>query len=406
MTQTNTRRLPSFIDAFVTHTANVETPAIFRKWAAITTIGAVLEQKVWIMTTGKVHPNFYTFMIAAPGVGKTRVINEASKMVRALPEPHIAPTSVNHASLVDALLECKRTIINMPEAPLEYNSMCMFADELGTFMSKYEDDLVGLLSSFYDVQPYGQRRRGNNLKIKIDSPQLTILAGSTPSNLLKFMPEGAWDQGFTSRIMFVYSDERNIVDDFAEVYLEEPVDLIHDLKIINNLIGQFKVTEDYRTAINNWRALGEPPRPTHPRLLHYATRRKTHLYRLSIVAAVDRSNTLLLTKEDFNRAMGWMLEIEEEMPLIFKSSSSASDSAAMEEIMHYVQSSDRGQGIREGKLVTFVRERVPAHAVLRVIEVMEKSEMIYVASVDKQGLRMFRKGPRPVKPNLEIVLPD
>ena len=33
-----------------------------------------------------------------------------------------------------------------------------------------------------------------------------------------------------------------------------------------------------------------------------------HLYKLSMVSAADRGDVLLLTKEDFNRAMGWLLE--------------------------------------------------------------------------------------------------
>jgi len=37
-----------------------------------------------------------------------------------------------------------------------------------------------------------------------------------------------------------------------------------------------------------------------------------------MVAAVDRSDTLLLTKDDFNRAMGWLLEAEMNMPDIFR----------------------------------------------------------------------------------------
>src|SRR6266404_5217698 len=312
------RRCHSLIESVVAATGNLESPEIFRKWAAISVIGATLEQKVWLTTFAKIFPNIYCFLVAHPGVGKTNTIHAANKYMEELPEPHIAPTSVTAASLVDALTRAKRTLIRIPEGPYEYNSIYITADELGAFMHKYDDEMIAVLSKFYDNQIYGQERRGNDIRIKIKAPQVNLICGTTPSNLIKFLPENAWEQGFTSRIVMVFSDERTIGDDFAGYDTTLSKDLIHDLKAINALMGEFKVTEDYRTAVNNWRSLGEPPVPNHPKLIHYATRRRVHLYKLSMVAAVDRSDTLLLTKEDFNRAMGWLLEAEVNMPDIFK----------------------------------------------------------------------------------------
>jgi hypothetical protein len=277
--------------------------------------------------------------------------------------------------------------------------MWITADELTAFMHKYDDETIGVLSSFYDADPYTQVRRTKELKIKIKSPQLTILAGTTPSNLLKFMPENAWDQGFTSRIVLIFSDERIIGDDFASIDRPLSNDLVHDLKLINSLCGQYSVTEDYRSAVNNWRSLGEPPVPNHPKLLHYNTRRKTHLYKLSLVAAVDRSAQPLLTKDDFNRAMSWLLEAEEQMPDIFKAGAPGSDSKAMDEILHFVVVSDKGKGVAEKSMINFARDRVPAYSLDRVIRTMESSGLIEAFAIEKAtGLRRWRA----VKPEVDI----
>ena len=360
----------------------MESPEIFRRWAAIGSIAATLEQKVWLQTSSSLYPNLYVFLVAHPGVGKTRTVRAVKRYFTELPDPHIAPTSVTASSLVDALVKAKRTLIRIPEGPLEYNSLLIAADELTAFMHKYDDEMIGVLSAFYDNDTYGQHRRGNEIRISIKSPQVNILSGTTPSNLIKFLPENAWEQGFTSRIILVFSDERTIGDDFADHDSSLNGDLIHDLKAINSLMGEFKVTEDYRNAVNNWRSLGEPPVPNHPKLIHYATRRRVHLYKLSMVAAVDRSDTLLLTKEDFNRAMGWLLEAEVNMPDIFKASGGGTDTKAMDEIYHFVLVSDRGQGVPEHKITNFARERVPIHSILRVIDVMERSGMIRAVAID------------------------
>jgi len=181
----------------------------------------------------------------------------------------------------------------------------------------------------------------------------------------------------------VFSDERIVGDDFAPEDKADMSALHHDIAIINGLIGQFEVTEDYRTAVNNWRALGEAPMPSHPKLIHYVTRRRTHLYKLSMVSAVDRGNALILTKSDFNRAMGWLLEAEGTMPEIFKAGATNADAAAMDEIIHFIKISDTGHGVSEQKITRFAQERIPIHSILRTIEILEKSGQITCLGVDR-----------------------
>ena len=366
---------------------------MFRQWAAISIISAALEQKVWLTTSSKLYPNLYVLLVGHPGTGKTKTIRAAKAYALEITDFHFAPTSMTAASLVDALLEAKRLIIQLPDPPMEYNSMLIAADELGTFIHKYDDEMIAVLSAFYDPDPYGQNRRGKDIKIKIKSPQLGILAGSTPSNLLNFMPENAWDQGFTSRMIMIFSDERIVGDDFASTSRPISQELIHDLKLINSLSGEFKVTEDYRACVNNWRGLGEPPTPSHPKLLHYNTRRRIHLYKLSMVAAAAKSNELLLTREDFNTAMNWLVYAEQYMPEIFQAGATGGDSRAMEEIANFVSVGDLGSGVSEHLLINFAKERVPAHSVMRVLEIMRRSGMIQAVSVDpKTGLHKYKAG--------------
>lgn len=310
-----------------------------------------------------------------------------------MPEAKIAPVSLTAQSLVDGLVKAKRFLVRLPDPPLEYNSMFICADELGAFVHKYDNEMIAVLSSFYDPDPYSQaRRKWGDEVLKINSPQLNILAGSTPTNLLQFMPEGAWDQGFTSRLILIFSDERIIGDDFDGKTEISTSSLQYDLGIINTLNGQFQVTEDYRNCVNNWRQLGEPPTPNHPKLIHYVTRRRTHLYKLSMIAAVDRSNALILTREDFNTALNWLAEAEVHMPEIFKAGIKGADGAAMDEIYHFVQISDRsGQGVDERKIVRFAGERVPFHSILRIIEIMERSGRLSLVGTDRNtGARWYK----------------
>lgn len=110
-----------------------------------------------------------------------------------------------------------------------------------------------------------------------------------------------------------------------------------------------------------------------------------------MISAVDRSNVLVLTKDDFNRAMGWLIEAEETMLEIFKAGSGSADAQALDEIKYFIQTTDRGQGVAEQRIINFARERIPLHSVLRVIEIMQGSGMIQGVAMDKKtGQRLFR----------------
>jgi len=383
--------LASWIDAFVGHTDNLDAPVAFRRWVAISVIGSVLEQKVWLKTgKGVLYPNLYVTLVGAPGLNKTVTIRKARQYLHEISDFHLAPTSMTAASMVDVLVESKRMLVQLPHPPLEYNCMSLIVDEMGTFISKYDDEMIAILSAFYDPDPYGQTRRGKDIKIKINSPQLNILCGTTPSNLMNFMPEGAWDQGFTSRMIFVFSDERILGDDFADTTRDISRDLIHDLKVINSQVGEFKVTEDYRNLVNLWREGGEHPQPTHPKLVHYNTRRRAHFYKLSIISALDRADALVLDREDFNRAMNWLVSNEVFMEDIFKSGGASIDSQAMDQLYHLVLK--RGdEGVGEQSLHNEARKLVPANTVERLVILMQQAGMITAYAVEKKtGLRRFR----------------
>lgn len=378
------RKLSSWIESFTEQTASLHSPEIFRKWTAISTIAATLEQKVWVKTGMRpMYPNMFIFLVAHPGVGKTRTMREGTHYVRDLPEFHLAPISMTFASLVDSLVKSKRVLIRPGDDAIEYNSMYIAADELGAFIHKYDNEMIDGLSAFYDPDPYSQTRRTSDIRIKIQSPQLNILCGTTPQNLTQLLPEKAWGQGFTSRLIMVFSDERIIGDDFAPAVKSHSADLEHDLNIINGIIGEFEVTADYRDLVNKWRQLGESPVPNHPKLIHYVTRRRAHLYKLSMVAAIDRSNALILTRDDFNTAMGWLLEAEDTMVEIFKAGATNADAQAMDEILHLIKINDRGFGVSEQKIVKFARDRLPLHSISRVIEIMERSGQIFLRGTDR-----------------------
>jgi len=378
-----TRRLPSWIGAFEHFTEHSNSPEIFRRWSAISAIAGALERKVWIVTLGsRLYPNLYVVLIAPPGVGKSVALAYTEQMWRELPDHHVAPTSLTKAALIDSLKDATRRVIIPGGNPpyMEFNSLLVPISELGVFLPAYDNDFMNTLTAVYDGYQYAERRRSKDLNITIEQPQLNLLAATTPSYLKAFLPEGAWDQGFLSRTLLVYTGERKVHTLFDIPASSNSLrgDLIHDLRVIGETYGQMGFSDEAKRKITEWHLAGGPPIPDHPRLQHYLTRRTAHVLKLCMVAAVDRNETKTIDAQDFEIAKYWLLEMEETIPDIFKSMTSGGDSAVMDECWHFVWQtfSREKRPIVEARVVAFLRDRAPSHNVMRVLEIMVRTQMI------------------------------
>jgi hypothetical protein len=347
-------------------------------------VGAVLERKVWASLATPLYPNLYVFLVGRAAAGKTRAIDAMMEILREIPEFYFSPTSVTRASLVDCLLDAKRTDPDWTAGTMsEYHTLYVAVDELSAFMETWKEDLVAGLIKFYDGNHYSESRRTGNLHIEIDKPNLNVICGTTPANLMKLVPDGAWDQGFTSRVILVWSDdskERDILE--LDDIVDASDDLKHDIRVIHREArGPITWTGEFHTALNRWRELKDTDGPSHPRLADYRARRRSHLVKLAVIACIDRGG-VVLGIEDFNRAHRWLLENEVEMHIIFSAGSTSIDDKAFDEIEEFVK--NHGKPVPHHKLLRQVSRFIPAHSQERVIRLMIEQRRIRIAGKDEK----------------------
>lgn len=381
------RKLPNFIDGFMRYTEGKGSPALFRKWTGIFLVGAALERKAWLMTVkGKLFPNQYIVIVGPAGVGKSLCTNTAYDLLDDMRSPekplHIAPTSVTRASLIDSLCEAERRVVRPMESPPvhSFNSLTIIPNEFGVFLPSWENDFMSTLTDLWDCGRYAETRRTAKININLPHTQLNLFSATTPTQLTNLLPEGAWEQGFMSRVLMVYSGEDIYTDlfAFAEKDREAHKALVADLRSIYDIWGEFTVLEETKEAINQWSKSGGPPIPDHPKLTSYRTRRAAHLLKLCMIAAAATDSEKIITLDNFAEALDWLIELESFMPDIFKSMKAGGDGRAIDECWHfaYEQWIKRKQPVPEHLIVAYLQERVPVHNIERILDIMQRAQLL------------------------------
>lgn len=340
------RKLADWHDAYLAWTVNTEPALRFRRWAAISAISAALERKAWITWMKTVlYPNLYVVFVAPSGIRKSTSIDPAHKLIRNLGGVCFAPDATSVAAMVSHMSENRRKFVHA-KSECEHSSMFVCADEFSVFVGQKDIDRLGYLCKFYDCDNDFLKHTNYKGAEKISGICVGVLAGTTPDSLRDSMPSASIGGGFASRNLFVYAKRvAKRISPFSKEAIETPLlkqlrdDLQQDLITIHeNLIGEFTPDESYCAAFNKWYLEAKQPEfLKHNRYGGYISRRPTHIAKLSIVSCASRSNEMVMSEIDFNRARGWLREIELTLPSVYESMGANSLAAIQTDVMDYIR---------------------------------------------------------------------
>lgn len=387
-----------WIDGFMDFTSHLPSPAIFRKWTAISIIAAAMERKTWVILNGRQrYPNMFILLVAPPGVGKTEAIRSVYEFTAELKELHLAPDDVSSASLIDALAKAERKVMRPTENPpmVSFNCMAVASDELGVFLKMYDAPFMSKLNKLFDGTPFHESKRSTKVDLKIEKPLLNFFAGTTPAWLGGSLPPTAWAEGFSSRLIMIYSGEKVWTNPFAEV-LSSTIQfekLVKDLQVIHSLYGQFRWADDVVPLYLDWGQKQMPPIPEHPKLESYLPRRLAHFTKVLMVCSAARGNDMIITKADYQTAQDILLEAESIMPDVFKSMSMSVDSNILDETYAFVFNAYNREGqkpIAHHRIIHFIQQRAPIEKVLRTLDTLLQSNMLAIAERMPTGQHKYK----------------
>jgi len=397
--------VPDWIETALTQTETLRSPRAFRLWTAIATIAAALERRVWTETDVKpLYPNLYTVLAGGPASGKTIMVNMCKELLAGLVKPNgifLGPDNPSAASFMDTLAASSKVSINGMGIPF-YSAMTVACTELGDLMSKYDKDFVAKLTTLYDNPANYSMPRRVSTSLNIEAPCINLLAGATPDALGDTIPESAWGQGFTSRLVFVFGTipkmDRQIFNKRRNVDMTWLKTTL--MSFFDDLHGEFIWDADAQAAMERWFNIEKMrPIPTYGRLVNYNGRRDVHVMKLAMVSAVSAGRGLNVALDDFRRAQTWLFEAENEMPNVFRAMAQKSDTQLLQDCHHWLYMKynrmrpDERAPIDEREIWAWFEPKASTDRIDGLIKAMERTGRMRAALVSGRYI------PNPLDPN-------
>lgn len=328
------RLLPDWIDSYLEYTDNTEPRKSYHLWVAISTIAAVLQRKCWFGLGSEYwFPNFYIILTGPPAARKGTAIKSGLQMMKSCGVV-LAADEGSRQKLIGRLERCKAQYADAMKG--FHSSLTIVASELTVFLKRSDEDMLSMLQKWFDCEDRYIYDTYAHDEQSIEKVWVNLLGATTPSLLQTTLPPEAFGAGLISRTLFVYEDNKEKIVVFPTLPEALGKKLEADLQEISALEGRFRVenSEEFLELYTQFRyETEELPPITDVRLEKYNDRRPMHLCKLCMIMSASRSNDMIITIDDFRRALTYLELMEQRMPFAFRGVGASPVAAIQAQIM-------------------------------------------------------------------------
>lgn len=314
------RKLSNWINSYMEFTENSEPANLYRKGCGLSVVASVLQRKCWIpFRRSSLYPNLYIILVGGPGVRKGTAFAQAQKFIH-LPEIGVkmAVDSTSKVQLIKDFVGAIEMTMMDDGSQYFHSSLTIHSPELTVFLGYQNLDLLTALIDWYDSNknPWVYRT-GNAGNQEITGIWANILGASTPDLLRAALPLVSIGGGLVGRMILLYASkrEKKVFMDFPTKEEDELEDMLKaDLIEMAKIRGMFHFTDGFiDLATEFYDKFEEEDECKDHRFEGYFNRKVATLYKLSMLFSACRDNKMIVTAEDFQRGIDFLLEVEKMM---------------------------------------------------------------------------------------------
>lgn len=269
------------------------------------------------------------------------------RLLREVEGVHFGPNSLTWQGLTLALEEARDHVQLAEDIFQPMSCLTCALSELGTFLKPKDTDLIDLLVDLWDGQitPWRHKTRTTG-EATIQNPWMNIIGCTTPAWLRGNFPTYIIEGGLTSRIVFVFADQKrqfvpypaDTID--AAKFNSHSQRLIDDLRQIGELVGEYELTKEAKAWGGEWYRSHWKTRPAtmiSERFGGYLARKQTHIHKLALILAASKRNELYISHEDLAEANNIVTPLEAHLMKVFQVVGAHDSSRLSGEILAHIR---------------------------------------------------------------------
>lgn len=376
---------------YLDYVGESESPTIYHRWALLSLIGALLGRQAWIPFGHQIiYPNQYILLMGTAGARKSSAMEIAKNLLKDAGYKKFAPSKTSKERLLMEMQAFQLADIDGEDVDLELLVMDIPAEiyvckgEFIDFLGINDMGFMTLLTDLWDNLPEYDNPKITRKSVKVDKPTISILGGATPHSIAMAIPTEQLELGFTSRILFIFSEPTGKKITFPERPCpDKKAFLLSKLKAIKEtVVGEISYDSEAKEILS--RIYKEFKPLDDSRFSKYSARRFTHLLKITLILAAMAERTTII-KEDCIHANTILHAAEIKMSKALGEFGRSRYSNVSNMIIEYMNHLSRPVTMTElWKLVS--KDLTKISELGDIMQNLQKSEKIQVITLkDKQG---------------------
>jgi hypothetical protein len=379
------RLLPNWLDAYMEYTEDTESSTLYHKWVGLSMIAAVLRKKTWFRFGRiRIYPNMYVVLVAEPGITrKTQAISFGTKLLKEIPDIETSADAITKEALIEDL-ESSATETTMEDGTsFRHASISIISREFESFLGQKKENtkMLVLLTDLFDCEemPFRYRTKASGSNT-VPSVFLNLLGATTPESLASSLPPTAIGGGLTSRIIFVWGEDKPKkvpIPEYSIRTLELKDALITDLNKIANIAGTYDFDNETRDFWIDWYNSYDERDPTRickdPSFNGWYSRKPMYVIKMSMILTAATTNDRVVKVPVIEDAITRLEEIELLMGNTFGAVGRSSLTADINTVRQKIE---QAGCISHSKLLQMVWRDVDDTKLEEVVKNLKKSGLI------------------------------
>lgn len=377
-----------FYENYFAYVGESEAPNIFHRWTAASIVGAYLGRQISFPFGHKeIYPNQYIMLMGSPGTRKSTAIGIGQSLLAKAGYSRFAADRVSKEKFIlemkqmdepDTLEDLEMLSIDEP------SESYVVADEFGDFIGVGNMEFVTMLTKLWDNPPDYKQPKIHGQSAVVYKPTVNILSGNTPQNFMLTIPPEAVGTGFMSRLLLVHGESNGKKITFPKPpSIEQVKTLISHLQEMKATVAGIVEMEPFVVTLLD-RIYKEYVPMDDPRFASYATRRFTHLLKLSTIHAAMRLSTVI-SRQDVLRANTLLHYTELRMPKALGEYGKAKNSGLSHSVMDILRNANRP--VTMNQLVKMLSQDINKQSeLIEVVKNLKDADKLQIINANgKQG---------------------